>query len=126
VRRLDPDGEGVVLKALTGDFLHLMDKAGLECRVFTPPNSVPGVLCFRVGGITDMEDFFSYLYARDICISRFSACTARVNGVSRILHNMGFAHQEVRASLRMSLGRYSRRKDLIEFITAAGDYLRRR
>ena len=126
VRRLDPDGDGVALKALTGDFLHLMDKAGLKYQVFTPPDSVPGVLCFRVEGITDMEDFFSHLYARDICLSRFSACTARVDGVSRILHNMGFADQEACASLRLSLGRYSRRKDLIEFITAAGDYLRRR
>lgn len=126
VRRLDPVEEGVVLKALTGDFLHLLSRAGLECRMFTPGDSVPGVLCFGVKGITDMEDFFSFLYARDICLSRFSACTARIGGVSRVLRSMGFSTKEASSSLRMSLGRYSRRKDLMELIAAAGDYLRRR
>jgi len=126
VRRLDPAEEGVALKALTGDFLHLMARAGLECRVFTPGDSAPGVLCFGVKGITDMNGFFSFLYARDICLSRFSACTARIDGASRVLLGMGFSSAEAATSLRLSLGRYSRRKDLLEFIGAAGDYLRRR
>ena len=125
VRLLDPDKEGVYLRALIKDLFFLLEKAGIDYKVFSPKDSAPGVACLRIPDIQNMEGFFSFLQDRDICLSRFSACTGRISGSSRVLASMGFSPEDCRTSLRLSLGRFSKRKDLITFITAAEDFISR-
>jgi cysteine sulfinate desulfinase/cysteine desulfurase-like protein len=58
------------------------------------------------------------LIKQNICISRFSACTNRVDGPSAILTAMNRPVERASTSLRISLGRWSKREDFFYLANA--------
>ncbi len=106
------------LTVLQREGADILEKGNFAYRILTPPNSAPGVLCIclpdmselRKKGIT-MEELFYNLNRDGIFLSRFSACSGTVNGSSSILDAMGYPEEYTSSSLRISLGRKSRRDD---------------
>ncbi len=103
------------LEVLTAEGLEILKGGSFECECLSPEDAAPGVLCIALpelikGGRT-MEDLFIHLNRDGIFLSRFSACSGTVNGASRILEHMGFPGDLCTTSLRISLGKKSRRDD---------------
>ena len=124
VRLLNLNEENRLLSSLIKDFLHLLKKNAISYVINSTEDSVPGVLSISFPEILDMEDFFSYFYNHDICVSRFSACSGRIKGPSKILENMGVKSDLSSSSLRISIGRFSKREDLNTFVFALGNFLK--
>lgn len=106
------------LSTLTGDGTEILHGAGIEFIIESPggggagiSRSVPGVLCLSFPWITDMEEVMFGLDSERICVSRFSACTSRITGPSPVLRAMGRPRRRSETSIRISLGRYSKRDD---------------
>jgi cysteine desulfurase len=68
-----------------------------------------------------MEAFLLHLHRAGICVSRFSACADSVAGPSAILAAMGRPPDRSRSSLRIALGRFSRREDVLRFVAAVAE-----
>lgn len=102
-------------KILCKEGIQILSAADFELLVLSPEKSAPGILCISVPDLLKcsktMEDLFYHLNREGIFLSRFSACTGSVNGNSRILEQMGFNSELTSSSLRISLGRKSKRDD---------------
>lgn len=117
-------GENVRLKTLTSECEELLrSKAGVTIE--SPENRVPGVLCVGMPWIHDMEAFMLFMYESKISVSRFSACTSNVTAPSRVLLAMGRNRGRASKSLRISLGRWSKREDLFALIKALAAFRER-
>jgi cysteine desulfurase len=110
------------LNQLMEDCIKMLKQSKIDYFLESPPNSVPGVLCLSFPWIKDMENFLFYLNKKKIYVSRFSACSSRVTGNSHILKAMGVSDKRASSSLRISLGRFSKREDLLQFTKAVKDY----
>ncbi len=108
----DIKAENQVLLALEKDFFALAEKRGLPLLPESPVKHAPGVFCFSMNWANSMEDVLLRLNRRNICISRFSACSSGVDGPSRVLVAMGRPLERATRSLRMGLGRWSKRDDI--------------
>jgi len=106
--------EGTVQPVKNHDCLVLLD--GVQAK--NPDDAVPGVLCVSLPWAKNMESLMHRLNRELICISRFSACTSSVTGPSRILLEMGVPKERDAASLRISLGRWSKRQDFFRLAEA--------
>ncbi len=104
--------ETAVLKTLTREVSWIFRKQGIKTVSESPDDAVPGILNYSLPWIKDMENFLYCLNREKICLSRFSACTERVTGPSRILTAMGRNRKRASTSIRISLGRWSRREDI--------------
>jgi cysteine desulfurase len=107
-----------MLSALGRDGLTILEKAGVPFTLESPANSAPGVLCISLKDRPDMEKLILNLNSMNICLSRFSACTERLNGPSNTLSAMGRAPERTGSSIRISLGRWSRRDDFFKLAAA--------
>ena len=114
--------EQEVLSALSRDFLLLLEKSGIPYQLESPELRVPGVMCISFPWVDDMERFLYTLSEHQICVSRFSACSNNIDGPSRILLAMGRPMKRACASVRISLGRWSKREDIFRFIRAVQEY----
>ncbi|MBI9101159.1 MAG: aminotransferase class V-fold PLP-dependent enzyme [Spirochaetales bacterium] len=104
--------ESAVLATLSRETPWILKKQGVEMVVESPADAVPGVLNLSFPWINDMETFLYRLNKENICVSRFSACTERVGGESRILTEMGRGPGRASTSLRIAFGRWSKREDI--------------
>ncbi len=104
--------ESVLLRALEADFFALAEKRGLELRSESPADHAPGLFCISLPWADSMEELLFALARRQVCVSRFSACSGRVEGPSRVLSAMGRDAARASFSLRIGLGRFSKREDL--------------
>jgi cysteine desulfurase len=104
--------ESVVLGSLEKDFFGLCGKRGLEIVKVSPEDHIPGVFCVSLPWANDMEALMTGLARAGLCLSRFSACSDRMDGPSRVLLAMGRTPEEASCSLRIGLGRFSVREDL--------------
>lgn len=86
------------------------------------PYSAPGMMNFSIPGIMNMEKLLLYLDRKGISVSRFSACRSSFSGASRILLRMGVPAKLAETSLRISLGRFNKREDLIILAKALNVY----
>lgn len=107
-----------MLTALCRDGLIILEKNGIGFTLESPEGSAPGVLCISLDDEPEMEKLMFRLNSMNICISRFSACTERLNGSSNILNAMGRSPRRAGSSLRISLGRWSRRDDFFKLAKA--------
>jgi cysteine desulfurase len=87
-----------------------------EIIIESPETSVPCVLCVSLPWIEDMESLLFNLHESGICISRFSACSDRVTGPSKVLLSMHRPAQRAARSLRIALGRWSKRDDFFRLV----------
>ncbi len=110
--------ESMVMTSLIKDGLRILEQKGVEFIVESPENRAPGVCCISLKQQTDMEKLILDLNSRGICISRFSACTGRLDGESAVLKNMGRSGKRASQSLRISLGRWSKREDFFRLAEA--------
>jgi cysteine desulfurase len=104
--------ESMRLSVLADEFLLKLEQMQVTYHLESPADRAPGVLCISLPGYNDMEKLVFGLNNMNICISRFSACTARINGPSRVLSAMGRSLKRSSTSLRISCGRFNRREDL--------------
>jgi cysteine desulfurase len=100
------------LSVLIREGLAALDAAGVTYELESPDNRVAGVACISLPWVKDMEKLSLDLNRSRICISRFSACSARITGPSRILSAMGRTQTRSMTSLRIALGRFNKREDL--------------
>ncbi|HBE03347.1 MAG: hypothetical protein A2096_06175 [Spirochaetes bacterium GWF1_41_5] len=115
------------IKHLTGlseEFTVMLESSGFEYYIETGRQRAPGFFLVSIPAITDMEDFFLFLAGKNICLSRFSACTSRVSGPSKILTLMGRNRERACSSLRISMGRFTQRSDLFKLLQAVRGYLK--
>lgn len=102
-------------KILCKEGIQILSSGNYELRILSPEENAEGVLCISIPDLLKcsktMEDLFYHLNKEGIFLSRFSACTGSVIGNSRILDQMGFNHALSSNSLRISLGRKSKRDD---------------
>ena len=103
------------LLVLTEELRTRLAEAAFPCILESPESCAPGILCISLPWAGDMEEVLAYLSGQNICVSRFSACTGGVQGESDILRAMGRPRERLRSSLRISLGKWSRRDDLLRF-----------
>ena len=52
----------------------------------------------------------------DVAASTGSACSVQAQKESHVLKAMGFGHEEITGSLRLTIGIYNTKKDIIETI----------
>jgi cysteine sulfinate desulfinase/cysteine desulfurase-like protein len=102
--------------ALERDFFDLAQKRGLALVRESPTEHAPGIFCISLPWAASMEELLMELNRRQICVSRFSACSARVDGPSTVLNAMGRPVERSSRSLRIGLGRWNKRDDLYALI----------
>ncbi len=111
-----------MLRALENDGRRILESSELEYVWESPPHKVGGVFCVSLPWVSDMEDLLFFLNGKHIFLSRFSACTGRVDGASRVLLAMGRPVHRASTSLRIALGRESLRKDIFALASALKEY----
>lgn len=127
-------GEQARLRQLTKEGLDILRSAGIEFIVESSgwnaggsrsadqaDTGVPGVLCLSFPWIGNMEEAMFELDRRQICVSRFSACTSRIAGPSPVLLAMGRPKRRCETSLRISIGRFSKRDDFFRLAEVLRD-----
>lgn len=114
--------EGRRLQVLINDGLAILQNRGLDIRIESPKDRAPGVVCISLPWVKDMEALLFYLNTNLICISRFSACSTRVTGPSKILSAMGKPVKRRLTSLRIALGRWSKRDDFFRLAAVLKEY----
>ena len=110
------------LKTLAEEGLAILGKAGFSIELESPPNAAPGVLCFSLPRVDNIEELLFHLARNHICVSRFSACSSRVSGPSQILRAMGRSRRRASTSIRLSLGRWSKRDDFFRLAASIKSY----
>jgi cysteine desulfurase len=114
-------------RLLTDETYSILNKSSVEFQKESPEDSVPGIINISLQRDNlSMEDLFLYLYREKICISRFSACTGKLDGPSEILQSMNRSGNSVLQSLRISLGRESSRNHVYALTKALKAYLNTR
>ncbi len=116
--KLQQQDEIKMLEALCRDGVSILEKTGLGFTIETPEKSAPGILCISFKSDVDMEELLFMLNRMNICISRFSACSERLSGQSAVLRAMGRPAKRASGSIRISLGRFSRRDDFYKLASA--------
>jgi len=111
-----------MLATLTREGLEILAKSGVEVVRESPGDAAPGVLCLSLPWCPDMEQLLHHLNHQQIFVSRFSACTDGVVGPSAILNAMGVPPDRSKKSLRISLGRWSRRDDFFRLARALKEF----
>lgn len=108
---------------LIKELLFLLDKENLNYHVESLGTIAPGIINISFSGINDIEELFLNLANENICISRFSACSASIAGESKILKEMKVPESRCLTSVRVSLGRFSIRKDIFDFVKTLKRYM---
>lgn len=98
--------------------LHAEINGSLEKRL---PNNVN--VCFRG---EDGQSLLIGLSEKGICVSSGSACSARAQQASHVIQALGKTKEDARASLRISLGKYTVKKDIDSLIDALSSLLHNR
>ena len=86
-------------------------KAGPPFEINSPINAAPGVCNISLPWVNDMGKLMLELDRKQIVISRYAACSRDIQTPSRILLAMGKGFKNSLTSLRICLGRDSRRSD---------------
>ena len=113
-----------MLSTLNREGLAILENAGIEFSLESPEDSAPGVVCISLKRAAEMEELLFGLNSRNICISRFSACSERLSGPSKILSEMGRPAGRAGRSLRIAAGRWSRRDDYFKLARALKELLK--
>ena len=96
--------------------LHYLARNEIDVIRNTPSQSSTGIINISFPKIKNFGAFFTELLNKQICVSRFSACTGSINGYSEHLLAMGIPKRLARRSIRVSFGRQSKREDIFNFI----------
>ncbi|MDC7126021.1 MAG: aminotransferase class V-fold PLP-dependent enzyme [Spirochaetales bacterium] len=107
-----------ILSALKKDAINILKQSSIPFKVESPQDSVPGILCISLNSHPNMEKLLFKLNESNICLSRFSACSEKINGQSNILRQMGRSTLTSQSSLRISFGRWSKREDFYKLAKA--------
>ncbi|MEW5814615.1 MAG: aminotransferase class V-fold PLP-dependent enzyme [Spirochaetota bacterium] len=103
--------ESLYISVLSREGISILTNSSYPCILESPENAAPGILCVSLPWVNDMENLLFTLNQKSICISRFSACTVKATGPSGVLLAMGRPLERAEKSLRISLGRWSKRED---------------
>ena len=74
---------------------------------------LPGNLNFRFDGIHG-EELVEWLNQNEICVSSGSACSTGDGKPSHVLKAIGLTDEEARSSVRFSIGKYNKKKEMYE------------
>ena len=85
------------------------------------PNNIN--ICF--GGETDGEALLIALSEKGICVSSGAACSARSQKASHVIQALGKSAKEASASLRITLGRMTTRKEADDFLAVLIDIVQK-
>ncbi|MFP4364501.1 MAG: cysteine desulfurase family protein [Spirochaetia bacterium] len=105
-------------KVLIDELIRLLTKQKVPYFLESPEMRAPGIACLSFPDITNIEDFMFHLSRDQISVSRFSACTKSIEGASGILLNMHREKNRAETSIRVSLGRQSKREDILRFVSS--------
>src|SRR3989339_333106 len=86
-----------------------------DIKINTPQKSIQNILNVSIRGI-DAETLVKHLSNKGICISAGSACTSGAIEGSHVLKAMQLSEEEARASIRISLSKYTTKKEIDETI----------
>ncbi|MFA6506875.1 MAG: aminotransferase class V-fold PLP-dependent enzyme [Treponemataceae bacterium] len=113
--------ERMMMNALERDFFTACEQRGVPVEKESAGDHAPGVFCLSFPWISDMEEFMTGLARKGVCVSRFSACSDRADGPSKTLLAMGRTKERAKRSLRIGLGRFSAREDVIALARSLED-----
>lgn len=120
--RIDEDIQQYII--LTEELYRILDNSGIHYKRESPEGSAPGIVNISlIGKDIDMEELFAFFLKEKICLSRFSACTGKIEGPSQILEAMGVSGSRSSQSLRITMGRQSRRNDFFRFTAILKKFL---
>lgn len=117
------EAQDKLMSRLTKEAEEILGRCKIPYVRETPSDGVPGILCLSLEKLHDWENFFLHLGKRRICVSRFSACTGKVEGESAVLKAMGVPSGRASHSLRVSFGRFSKRQDFFALKEAIDSYV---
>jgi cysteine desulfurase len=112
------------LKTLTDEGLKILQNLPCEIILESPEKRAAGILCLSLPEIKEMESFMDFIYLKDICISRFSACSNNEKAASEILTAMGCPSVRAEKSIRISTGIHSTREDYFALANAIKEYFK--
>jgi len=99
------------MRILTEEGFDILQNGRFGLIKESPADHVPGILCISLPWVKNMEKLIFALSDKNICLTRFSACTTELNGPSEILTAMGRDAKRASTSVRISLGKWSKRGD---------------
>ncbi len=111
------------LKVLSLELRAMLVEFGDKVIIESPENSVQGILNISLPTIDDIESLVLSLDRERIMISRFSSCTGSLSGPSKVLLAMGRTNLRASSSLRISMGRFTKRGDLFGLVSGLKKYL---
>lgn len=104
------------LNALGNDLKLLLKKSELPIVLNSPDNAACGCINISFPEAENIAELIDFLVKDNICVSRFSACSRKINGKSEILEAMGRGSEISGSSLRVSFGRQTNREDFFKFV----------
>jgi cysteine desulfurase len=109
---------------LIEELYRLLAAAGVPFQREAPAGAAAGMTNLSFPSVRSMEGLLMHLHRAGVCVSRFSACADSVSGPSAILTAMGRPPGRARTSLRIALGRFSKREDILRFVAVAAEACR--
>ncbi len=116
--------ETIMLKHLKEEFIQMLLNMNYNFVIETPVNSVSGILNISLPRIDNIEELIFNLDLNGIYLSRFASCNGSLSGPSQILLNMGRSHDRASKSLRISMGRFTKRADILTFCSTVKHLLK--
>ena len=115
------------MRLLSREGWNILSSGRLDPVLLSPGDAAPGVLCLALPELLrkekSMEALFYHLNLAGICLSRFSACNGSIDGASPVLKAMGYPRHLSETSLRISLGRESKREHFFRLRKALETFL---
>lgn len=104
------------IKELEKLFLTSLNNEHIEFIINADSNRrASGILNIAIKGI-DGEGLLNMLDMHDICISIGSACNSKSKNRSHVLNAMGLTDERIDESVRISIGRYNTKEDIVMLV----------
>ena len=110
----DNNDAGCVLELKELLIRRLVKVVGVSLNV-SSVNCLPNIVSFKVDGV-EAESLMIALDMEGVAVSTGSACATEKTGGSYVLGAIGLSKKEMMSSLRVSLGRFSTREEIDEFV----------
>ena len=100
------------VKELRMYLINKMKKISPQCKIHDAPYQSPGIVNIYIPELP--KDAIARLSTSGIAVSAGSACSSHSPLSSRVLRVMGISEEEAVASIRISFGKYTTRKEIDE------------
>lgn len=103
-------------------FLSELSKSGISYEINGDVSKkAAGIINISIEG-ADGEGILNMLDMHDICVSIGSACNSKSKEQSHVLLAMGIDEDKIDSSIRISIGRYNKKEEIIELVKCIKKY----